>query len=53
MTDFLILGVKCGLLGVAAVTTFTVCAVILLPLVNGTIKLMSMIFPGNGGRHND
>lgn len=53
MIDFLALGVKYGLLGVAAAATFAIGTTLLLPLVNGAMKLMGMMFPTNGGKQDE
>lgn len=53
MIDFLVLGVKYGLLGVATAATFAIGATLLLPLVNGAMKLMSMMLPTNGGKQDE
>lgn len=53
MIDFMVLGVKYGLLGVAVTATFAIGTTLLLPLVNGVVKLMCMIFPINGGKRDE
>lgn len=53
MIDFMILGAKYGLLGVAAIATFTIGTALLLPLVNGVTKLMAWMFPANGGKQDE
>lgn len=53
MIDFLILGMKYGLLGVVAAATFAIGTTLLLPLVNGVMKLMGMMFPINGGKRDE
>ena len=53
MLEFLLLGLKCGVLGLAAVSVFVVGIILLMPLYTTVAVLLDMLVNRLGGARNE
>lgn len=53
MAEFLLLGLKCGVLGLAAISVFVVGIILLIPLYTTVAVLLGMLMNRLGGTRNE